>query len=298
MDKIALRTGGIAVIGFGEAARAFVAGWQTVSAGPYRAFDIQLDAPETRPVMSRTMQEAGVTLAASPQEALAGAEAVFSLVTPDQAVAASRAGAPWLRQGALWLDCNSCAPNAKREAAAFVTANGGRYVDIAVMAAVRREGHRVPLLLSGSAAAEAADRLRRLGMRPRVISGEVGLASMVKMLRSVMIKGFEALTAECLLAARKAGVETAVLESLQASDPGFDWTLRSAYNLERMAVHGVRRAAEMREVARTVRDLGLSDRMATATADWQHEIGSRLVDLAGEALDQRADAILAALDRG
>jgi len=58
MDKVALRTGGIAVIGFGEAARAFVAGWQTVSAGPYRAFDIQLDAPATRPAMTRTMQEA------------------------------------------------------------------------------------------------------------------------------------------------------------------------------------------------------------------------------------------------
>ena len=118
-------------------------------------------------------------------------------------------------------------------------------------------------------------------MVPAVAGPRVGDASTIKMLRSVMVKGLEALTAECLLAARRAGVEGAVLASLQASDPGFDWTARSAYNLERMMVHGRRRAAEMREVAATLRELGLPDRMAAATADWQAELGA--LGLAGGA---------------
>ena len=119
-------------------------------------------------------------------------------------------------------------------------------------------------------------------MTPAVAGPAVGEASTIKMLRSVMMKGLEALTAECLLAARRAGVEGAVIASLQASDPGFDWQRRSAYNLERMMAHGLRRAAEMREVAATLRELGLPDRLAVATADWQQQVGALGLE-AGEA---------------
>ena len=136
--------------------------------------------------------------------------------------------------------------------------------------------------------------LAELGMDWRVAGMQVGDASSIKMLRSVMIKGLEALSAECMLAARRAGVEGAVLASLQASDPGWDWRGRSAYNLERMMVHGARRAAEMREVAATLRELGLPDRMAAATAEWQDQIAA--LHLAGGADDlvDRADRILGA----
>ena len=63
----------------------------------------------------------------------------------------------------------------------------------------------------------AATALGALGMRPTVVGDRVGQASTIKMMRSVMIKGIEALTAECLLGARLAGVDERVLASLQAS---------------------------------------------------------------------------------
>ena len=44
-------------------------------------------------------------------------------------------------------------------------------------------------------------------------------------------------------------MEGAAIASLQASDPGFDWQRRSAYNLERMMAHGLRRAADGRAQA-------------------------------------------------
>ncbi len=115
------------------------------------------------------------------------------------------------------------------------------------------------------------------------------------MIRSVMIKGFEALTAECFLAARRAGVDDAVIASLQASDPGVDWPARGAYNLERMMAHGTRRAAEMREVAATLRELGLPDRMAAAAALWQDQIADLGLAPGTPDLAARADRILAAL---
>ena len=98
-----------------------------------------------------------------------------------------------------------------------------------------------------------------------------------------------------MLAAHRAGVADAVLASLQASDVSIDWRARASYNLERMMVHGGRRAAEMREVARTITQLGLSDRMSRATAEWQQVIGDLGLEGGENRVDDRADRILAAL---
>ncbi|WP_220335017.1 DUF1932 domain-containing protein [Paracoccus thiocyanatus] len=177
----------------------------------------------------------------------------------------------------------------------MIEAAGGRYVDMAIMAPVHPRLHRTPILLAGPHAEAALAALTPLEMAPKIAGIRVGEASAIKMLRSVMIKGMEALTAECLLAARRAGVEEAVLASLQASDPGWDWTARGAYNLERMMVHGARRAAEMHEVAATLRELGLPDRMAAAAAAWQEEIAALYLPAGPDALADRADRILSRL---
>ncbi len=289
-------TGTIALIGFGEAAQALAAGWGTSRAVRLAAYDIKTERPATHDAMVERMTQAGVAGSTTPRDAVAGAAIVFSLVTADQALAAARAAAPHLAAGALWLDCNSCAPGTKRQAAQAVEEAGGHYVDVAVMAPIHPKLHRTPMLVSGPAAAVAKARMDALGMDVRLVGDEVGRASAIKMLRSVMVKGIEAISAECLLAARRAGVEGEVLASLQASDPQWDWRARSAYQLERMMVHGERRAAEMREVAKTLHDLGLPARLSEAVADWQQEIGElHLTGAAGD-LEAQIDRIDAAIN--
>lgn len=286
----------IALIGFGEAGRAFARGWGDRTAGRLAAYDIKCRDAAQRPAMEEAAASLGARCHATPEEALRGAAVVFCLVTADQAPAAAEAAAPHLRRGTLWLDGNSCSPGSKRAAAAAVDGAGGRYVDMAIMAPVHPALHRTAALLSGPHAGEALPVLAGLDMNVRIAGPKVGDASSIKMLRSVMIKGFEALTAECLLAAHRAGVAEAVLASLQASDPGWDWQKRGAYNLERMLVHGARRAAEMREVAATLRELGLPDRMATATAEWQDEIAGLGLAAGENDLADRAGRILSRLE--
>src|SRR5262249_10527322 len=190
-------------------------------------------------------------------EAVAGAKAVFLLVTADQAHEAALAALPGLAKGALVFDCGSCAPQTKVRTAAKVEAARGLYLDVAVMPAAHPRLHRAPLLISGPRVEAGQAMLGALGMSARVHDGPVGSASAVKMIRSIMMKGLEALACECVLAGRKAGVIETVLDSLEDTCPGFDWKKRSAYMLERVMTHGVRRAAEMREVALTVDLLGL-----------------------------------------
>jgi 3-hydroxyisobutyrate dehydrogenase-like beta-hydroxyacid dehydrogenase len=123
------------------------------------------------------------------------------------------------------------------------------------------------MLLGGARASELSDTLNSIGMNSRVVDERIGVASAIKMCRSVIIKGLEALTVECLFAARRYGAEDAVLASLQASFPSLGWSGEFPdYLVSRVAEHGRRRAAEMREAATTVEEAGVDPLVANATA--------------------------------
>lgn len=253
----------LALIGFGEAGSTFAraAGW----GGDALAFDI---APDRAAIM----RECGVNAASSAGVKLASAPLVLSLVTADAAEQVARDYAPFLAPNALFCDMNSVAPETKRAAALAVEAAGGRYVDVAVLAPVDPTRLAVPLLLAGPAADEAEALLRSAGFtNTRTVGEEVGRASAIKMIRSVMVKGIEALTAEMMLAADAAGVVDEVLASLDASEKARPWAERAAYNLERMTTHGLRRAAEMEESAKTLSALGVEPIMTAGTVRRQRE---------------------------
>ncbi|WP_298194434.1 NAD(P)-dependent oxidoreductase [Novosphingobium sp.] len=274
----------IALIGFGEAGSTFAdaAGWEAGAA----AYDIL-------PARRAAMEAAGVLACATVDCALSDADLVLSLVTADAALAAAKDYAALLKPGALWCDMNSVAPDTKRAAARAVEAAGGRYVDVAVLAPVNPARMNVPLLVSGSAADEAAEALRRAGFaNVRVVGGEVGRASAIKMIRSVMIKGIEALTAEMIIAAQVAGVKEEVLASLDASERSMSWADRANYNLDRMLVHGRRRAAEMYESAETLRGLGVSPMMTENTVNWQQGLGDLALAEVPDGLDAKLSAIV------
>ena len=147
-------------------------------------------------------------------------------------------------------------------------------MDVAVMAPVFTEKHLVPLLISGSKAAMAMAVLQKLPMNAKVIDGPVGKASSIKMVRSIMVKGLEALTAECALAAVEADVLDEVFTSLSDGRPHFDMRTHSVYNFERSLAHGKRRAEELKEVSKMLEDLRLTNQMSKATAIWQENLGS------------------------
>jgi len=256
------------LLGFGEAGQAF--------AQPgVAAFDIATENVQTRPLKIAEFESADIRWSATPAGALARADLVLCLVTADQALAAAQRCAPLMKAGTLWLDMNSVAPGTKREAAQAIEAAGGRYVDVAVMAPVLPARLGVPLLVAGPHAEAAGDALRAYGFTKVAVSGsKVGDASAIKMIRSVMVKGLEALTAECVLAAERAGVREAVLASLDASWKEQGWAVRADYNLDRMLAHGTRRAAEMEEVAKTLTDLGVDPAMTRGTIQRQREMGA------------------------
>src|SRR5690606_19758 len=128
-----------------------------------------------------------------------------------------------LQPGALFLDLNSASPGTKQKAAALVDASGAHYVEAGVMTSVPPYGIKVPMLLGGARAAELAQLLNAWGLDAKAVSDQLGVASAIKMCRSVMIKGLEALVIESYSTARAYGVEDHVLPTLQETFPGIDW---------------------------------------------------------------------------
>ena len=146
------------------------------------------------------------------------------------------------------------------------------------MTAVLPHRIKVPLLLGGPHAGALLPALDDLGFAARVASDQLGIASATKMCRSVMIKGLEAMVIESFTAARRYGVEGALIKSLRETFPGVDWEKQAAYFFQRVIEHGRRRAEEMREAAATVREAGLQPWSAAATAERQ----TWVADLADE----------------
>jgi len=263
----------LALRGFGEAGSAFASGWDRNSLASISAYDEKIQMPHERFALDARLVEHRVTGCEDAATAFSDADIVFSLVYADRAFDAAEDTARYLNPGTFYLDGNSCSPQMKMRSAAVMSAKGVHYIDMAVMAPVHPKREKTPVLLSGPEAEQACRILLELGMQPRVVGDKVGSASAIKLTRSIMIKGMEALFAECFLTARLNGVEDEVVASFEASDPDIDWRKRRDYTMDRMTVHGRRRAAEMLEAANMVAELGIPNDMALSTAKWEQLMG-------------------------
>jgi 3-hydroxyisobutyrate dehydrogenase-like beta-hydroxyacid dehydrogenase len=261
----------IAMIGFGEVGTTFSRGFLAAGGYEIAAYDILLRDHAARPGMIEKANAIGVRLCESAAEAGAAATIVLSAVTAASAFAVAEEAATYMKPGQFFLDVNSVSPQTKRRDAEAVEACGADYVEAAVMAPVAPYGLKVPIVLGGTRAAGLKALLDPAGMRLELGEPEIGKASALKMCRSVMVKGLEALAVECFTAARLYGVEQKILASLAESYPGMDWEKFAGYKIGRTVEHGRRRAAEMREAAETVAETGMAPLMTSATAeriDW------------------------------
>jgi 3-hydroxyisobutyrate dehydrogenase-like beta-hydroxyacid dehydrogenase len=264
-------TPSVCFIGFGEAGQALAAGLRDAGVNTVAAWDIlfpSADGERLREAADRV----GVRRGTSVGDAVRDADLIVAAVTAASSRDAAEQAKPFLRSDQYFLDINSVSPGRKQETARAMDGYA-RYVDVAVMAPVHPARHQTPALLAGPHAASLEPILTGLDMRVSIAGPAIGAAAAIKMVRSVMVKGLEALTLECFLAARRAGVEEQIFASLDMSYPGLDWRKQLEYNLERMANHGIRRAHEMEEVGDTLRELGIDPHMTAGTIRRQQEMG-------------------------
>lgn len=266
----------IGFVGFGEAGYHLAKGLRGAGVTQLVAFDIHTHTPGRGERIQQRAAETGVALLESSQALAENCDLLLSVVTASSATEAATQTAPFLQVRHLYADLNSVSPETKRTIDGIIAASSARFVEAAVMAPVPPYGHKVPMLLGGAAATSLVELLAPFGMRFEVISEQVGAAVAVKMCRSVMVKGLEALLFECTLGAVKYGADERVFASLEESYPGMNWSRLAGYAISRVIEHGERRARELEQVASTLRSAGIEPVMAEAIVkrqDWGAQLG-------------------------
>ncbi|MEO6624949.1 MAG: DUF1932 domain-containing protein [Burkholderiaceae bacterium] len=264
----------LGMVGYGEVGRIFSAGLKGRLAC-VSTWDSKFAQADTRVACLTHTHDAGVQAAQSMQDLCARADLVISAVTASNTLAVAEAAAAHIQRGAMFLDLNSASPATKQAAARLIESAGALYVEAGVMTSVPPYGIRVPMLLGGARAAALAGVLQGWGMDATAVSDKLGVASAIKMCRSVMIKGLEALVIESFATARAYGVEDHMIATLQETFPSIDWQQQGAYFFSRVVQHGQRRAEEMREAANTVREAGFAPLMTASIADKQQWVADQ-----------------------
>jgi 3-hydroxyisobutyrate dehydrogenase-like beta-hydroxyacid dehydrogenase len=265
----------LGLVGYGEVGKIFASGLKPrVSSAS--AWDLKFaEGAFAREAERAHAAQHGIAAMDSMRALCEASDFIISGVTASNTLAVAQEAARHIRPGTLFLDLNSASPGTKQQAAAAIDGAGAFYVEAGVMTSVPPYGIRVPMLLGGARAAELAQLLAGWGMDAKAVSDKLGVASAIKMCRSVMIKGLEALVIESYTTARAYGVEDHVLPTLQETFPSIDWAQQGAYFFSRVVQHGQRRAEEMRESANTVREAGFEPLMTAAIADKQQWVADQ-----------------------
>lgn len=257
----------VGFVGFGEAAQCFAAHLAARGVPSVVFCEGGTNHPPYSAAFHATATRHGAQLVDSLGALMATADVVFSAVVVASAVPVGQAIAAHVRPGTLVVDINASTPKAKRCVAEAVAARGGSFVDANLMGAVSIYGATVPLYSSGSGIDVFVERLAPLGFVIEDARKEAGAAAAVKMLRSVVTKGIEALVVEAMTAASLAGVRS---EALGGICKPMDATTFSAFVdmcLRTDVLHAERRAVEMEGVADGLRELGVVPIMTAATSE-------------------------------
>lgn len=202
---------------------------------------------------------------------VAKADLILAMVPGGAAYEAASEAAPVLKAGQIYADLGRASPPVKEKISQLIEPSGALFVDVAIMGALPQDKHRVPTLVSGKEAASYCELVRPFGMKAEVAGDRPGRAAAIKMFRSIMMKGIEALVFEALLAARTWNVTDTVMESVSeslGSRPLYpDW---ASHFVRGGAIHAARRAHEMDMVIETMQDVGVEARMTHATAEMLH----------------------------
>jgi 3-hydroxyisobutyrate dehydrogenase-like beta-hydroxyacid dehydrogenase len=249
----------LAFLGYGELASGIARGLKNEGVEVIKAFDILLGSgSKTEVAMRRLADEIGVELVTRLDELVSGADIVLATVTPASALKVASSIAPLLKEGQVYADLNSCSPALKKAARGEVEKSGASYVDVGVVGGVAIQGHRIPCLACGDGAENFKRILEPFGMSIRVINGRIGTAALIKMLRSVVLKGIEGLMLEMLTAARLYGLEDEMMESIAGTFDRGDFKRYSNMLMTTHAVHAGRRLDEAELVVETLRDAGIT----------------------------------------
>ena len=174
---------------------------------------------------AQPFREVGIAHHATPAALAAQADVVIIMVADPAAlheVMSSRDGvAAGLRPGGYVINMSTVSPEATRQAAAAVTARGGRFVDAPVSGTVKPAQDGTLVILAGGERTDIEDVtpiLKTLG-KEVIYCGPTGQGTHMKLVLNLLLGGMMALLAEAITLGRQLGLETEDILKAIASGP-------------------------------------------------------------------------------
>ena len=264
----------LGLVGYGEIGSTLGRGLRGAGLETIACYDkYAFDGPYADLIQSRA-KEAGVTLVRSNQELADAADLIFSVTPGSASLESAAAFAPCLAKRHIFADFASATPKIKIEVAARLAGSGALLGDGSIEG-TPKNGYSMRMLSSGPAGERVRDMLVPWGMQIEFMGDKLGTASGIKILRSVLIKGIEALTDEMLIAARHYGLDEIVLASA-AKTLARPWMDTVESLTPSGVIHAKRRAEELEMSAEAVQDAGVEPLMSRAVAArlrWKDELG-------------------------
>jgi 3-hydroxyisobutyrate dehydrogenase-like beta-hydroxyacid dehydrogenase len=241
---------------------------------------------------------AGIRMCETLAEAVGASATVVAAVPMEGAADVAHAAAAHLRPGSVYVDTAPLHPDAKFALAQMFGQRDIAYVDAAVLGTVAADGAGVRIVAAGPGAERWSRLANELGLNVTVLGGPPGQGARLKLLRSVYMKGRDALVMEMLLAARQHGFERELLESIDVPGERVPFPAIADRIVCAMAVHAGRRADELALSAELVRDSGVEPLLSEAGARRLRglaELGLR--EQFGGERPTDSDTVLAAIER-
>jgi 3-hydroxyisobutyrate dehydrogenase-like beta-hydroxyacid dehydrogenase len=217
---------------------------------------------------ARREHRSGITAMTDLTAALSGADIIVAAIPGGATSWVAEECVPHLTRDTLYVDPSAGSPRDKQRSSRIITPSGALYVDVAVLGTVSLSGLAVPLIASGPGAERFAETASRLGMNVKPIGPVAGDAARLKLIRSVYMKGRDALLVEMLAAARRLHVEEEVIDSISTA-PGEQVSFRQLVDrvLPALTRHSERRAEELLRASVELERMGMTPTMAVAAAE-------------------------------
>jgi 3-hydroxyisobutyrate dehydrogenase-like beta-hydroxyacid dehydrogenase len=184
-------------------------------------------------------------------------EIIFSLVNSSSSIHVAKEISNNIKHKIIFIDFTTSTPQNKLKSEHLISSKGGLYVDAAIMGTVATEQYKVPLLLSGEHADLAQKYLTDFRLNCQAIKHPVGAASSIKLLRSIFMKGIEALLLETMITAKNYGVNKEVMDSISKTLNNNDFAHFGNALITTHMIHKNRRYKEVLDSQKLIQDANL-----------------------------------------
>lgn len=254
----------VGFIGFGEAASSIALGLHKEGIERIVCCDAMQNDERFKEAMDNRVDACQGQMLENTAEVCRKSDVVISAVPSNYAVTAAEHALDGIKDGQPFMDVSTATPIEKKKISGMVKAKGGLFVDGAMMGALLKDKHQVPMLLSGDGAAVFQDKMEPYHMRLEIVDGEAGTATSIKFIRSITAKGLSCLLIESLQAAQRFGVEQTIVDSfIDTFGPDFIGIINGY--ISGAIIHAERREHELENVVNFLKSESLPYTMAEAT---------------------------------